>query len=614
MHKTILALTLLVLTTIVSSAQIPRPEHPRPQFERDAWLNLNGQWEFEFDFGVTGEERGWHKEDAEYSNEITVPYCPESKLSGIEYKDFMPAIWYRRSFEVPADWANQRVFVHFGAVDYHAKVWVNEQEVGQYYGGSVSFELEITKALKKGNNTITVLAKDDIRSNVQPAGKQSKAYFNQGCCKYTRVTGIWQTVWLEARPDSYVQRVRTLPDLDNNRFVIIPELNNYQNGQTFKATLLEDQKVIATGTTSTDGGMVVLDIKKPKTWSPDDPFLYDLKLELMEGATALDEINSYAGLRKIHIAGNKIYLNNKPIYLRFVLDQGFYPEGVWTAPTDADLKKDIELSMSVGFNGARLHEKIFEERFHYWADKLGYLTWGEYPDWGVTRTYKAPEAWINLTREWREEILRDYNHPSIITWTPMNKTHSAKDDYEAYRRAAEEIYHLTSDLDPTRPVNNASGFLHIKTDIWTVHDYQQNPENLQKNYAGLAPDKTEGFFLVPWGWYGEVKEYDVKYNGEPYVVDEYGGTFWLPSYTNEAPKGNGRSDWGYGKSQEEVTELIGKLTKVLLDNPNIAGYTYTQLTDVEQEVNGIFTFDREPKFDIETLRKAFGAPAAIEDE
>jgi beta-galactosidase/beta-glucuronidase len=594
--------------------QIPRPEHPKPQFVREAWMNLNGMWNFEFDFGVTGEERGWHKDPSGFSEKILVPYCPESKLSGIEYKDFMPAIWYHRQFEVPSDWTGQRVFLHFGAVDYDCKAWVNGKEVGRHYGGSVSFNFEITDALKNGINELVVRAKDDVRSGKQPAGKQSQTYYNQGCCKYTRVTGIWQTVWLEARPQSFIHRVRVIPDLDNSRFMVIPEFDNYKNGQVFKATLLDGDNEVAEATTKTDGGTVVLDIKKPKTWSPEDPFLYYLHFELLENNQALDRVESYAGLRKIHLAGNKIYLNNKPIFLRFVLDQGFYPDGVWTAPTDDDLKRDIELSMQAGFNGARLHEKIFEERFHYWADKMGYLTWGEYPDWGISRTYKEPMAWINLTREWREEILRDFNHPSIITWTPMNETHAFKQGYEAYRRAAEEVYHITNDLDPTRPVNNSSGWLHIATNIWTVHDYAQNPETLRKRYIDLKPGGKDEIHMAPWGWLGHVPEYDVEYEGQPFVVDEYGGTFWTSEYAREDPRGNGRSEWGYGKSQEEVIELIGELTRALLENPDIAGYTYTQLTDIEQEVNGIYTFEREPKFDIEKLRQIFGGPAAIEND
>ena len=603
----------LALSASPICAQTPRPEHPKPQFQREHWLNLNGPWDFAVDPGLSGVERGWHEDPAALDQTIIVPYPPESKLSGIENKDFMPAVWYHRTFTVPDDWDEERVFLHFGAVDYECEAWVNGQSVGRHYGGSVSFDFEITDALREGENSLVVQAIDDIRSGDQPAGKQSPTYANQGCCKYTRVTGIWQTVWLEARPVQYLQSVRVVPDLDQSRFVITPVIEHLRENSVFRVTLLSDegQELATQEIRAASGIPLVMNVANPQAWGPDNPYLYGLRLELVEDGAVADRVDSYAGLRKVHIAGNKIYLNNEPIFLRLVLDQGFYPDGVWTAPSDAELKADIERSMAVGFNGARLHEKVFEERFLYWADRLGYLTWGEYPDWGVDRSYISPTAWLNLKREWREVMIRDINHPSIITWTPMNETHSAKKDYEAYRRAAVEIYDLTQDLDPTRPINETSGFLHIKTDIYTVHDYTQNPEKYRARYDSIAPDNPDAYQLS-WGWYGNVPEYDVKYAGQPYVIDEYGGTFWIPEYADEAPRGNGRSEWGYGKSAQEVIDLIGALTQPMLDNPNIVGFTYTQLTDVEQEVNGIYTYDRQLKFDAEQLKQIFGAPAAVE--
>jgi len=614
-HLLFSIVTSFLVTVTIFAQDIPRPEHPKPQFVRDQWQNLNGEWDFAFDFGKTGQDREWYKDASSFDKKITVPFAPESDLSGIGYIDHMNAVWYHRKFQVPAAWSDQQVVLHFGGVDYKCTAWVNGQQVGIHYGGSSSFSFDITKALQSGENEITVLAEDDIREQVQPAGKQSATYDNQGCCKYRRVTGIWQTVWLESRSKSHLSRVRILPDVDNSSFHITPEITNYQQGQEFKVTLYDQGKEIASGTSTTTGIPVTLKIKRPKLWGPDNPFLYDLKYQLLDNGTVIDEVTSYAGLRKTHLADGKIYLNDKPIFLRFVLDQGFYPDGIWTAPTDDDLRGDIEKSMAVGFNGARLHEKVFEERFHYWADKLGYLTWGEFPDWGMPRTYGNPEGWLNVLREWREVMMRDYNHPSIIAWTPLNETHSAKKGYEEYRRAAVEIYHLTRDLDPSRPVNTASGFLHIETDIWTVHNYGQDPEAFAKLFENIEAGSDKSIiYMNAWDWYGEVEEYNVTYEGQPYVVDEYGGTFWLPSHANEPPKGNGRSNWGYGKSADEVVKLISDLTKALTDNPKIAGYTYTQLTDVWQEINGVYTFDRELKFPIEDIREALTHPAAIEQE
>lgn len=607
MKKTVLLTSILCIFIGFSShAAIPRSEHPRPQFERANWLNLNGEWDFAFDFGESGIERGWNADPSEFDRTIIVPFCPESKLSGIEYKDFMPAVWYHRQIDIPASWENKRVFLHFGAVDFDCRAWLNGELVGRHYGGNISFEFEITSFLKEGANDLVVLATDDVRSRVQPAGKQSQTYFNSGCCKYTRTTGIWQTVWLEARPQSYLKRVRIVPDLDNDRFILTPEITGYKQGMilTTQVSSPEGKKIMTVETKVTDGVPFELKLKNPRSWSPEDPYLYSLEF-ILKGRGSEDVVYSYAGLRKIHIEGNRFYLNNKSIFLRFVLDQGYYPDGVLTAPSDEALKKDVELSLAVGFNGARLHEKIFEERFHYWADKLGYLTWGELPDWGTS--FDFPQTQVNMQNEWREEIMRDMNHPSIIAWTPTNETARNAYQYtEVHARWLSDLYDQTKNLDPTRPVNDASGYVHINTDLFTIHDYDQDPVTFYERYAELDPDHPETAHI-------NVPDLSVKYEGQPYIVDEYGGTFWLPEYADEPEQGKGRSQWGYGKKGAQVEDLVEELTQVLLNNPNICGFTYTQLTDVQQEVNGIYTFERKDKFNNARLKKIFGAPAAVEE-
>ncbi len=607
----VLLLLVFLTATAANSAgqaqkQIPRPEHPKPQFHRDTWLNLNGEWNFGFDLGFSGAEKDWPKDGARLDKKIIVPFCPESKLSGIEYTNFMNEVCYHRKFTVPKQWAGKRVFLHFGAVDYDCRAWVNGTGVGRHYGGSSSFCFEITNALRKGENDLFVCALDDVRSDVQPAGKQSRRLESHGVV-YTRTTGIWQTVWLEARPQSFIESVRIVPDLDNRRFVLTPVINNYRRGMEFRATLFSaaGKKLTSVRSQSANGIAQMLKIKKPRTWGPDDPYLYKLRFELLQRRRIVDTVNSYAGLRKFHIEGNKFYLNNKPIFLRHVLDQGFYPDGIWTAPSDKDLKGDIELSLAVGFNGARLHQKVFEERFHYWADRLGYLTWGEFCDWGGSHSFANPQGVHNHQREWREVVMRDLNHPSIVAWTPFNETAgAARSRFEIHRRAVKETVDLTRALDPTRPINDASGYVHVETDIFTVHDYDQNPDTFRQRYASVAPDGQDVSIRFP--------EISVPYEGQPYSVDEYGGTFWTKEHATREPAGNNRNRWGYGKSAEEVEELIGKLTLILTDHPNIAGYCYTQLTDIEQEVNGVYTYERELKFDAERLKKFFGAPAAIE--
>jgi len=578
-----------------------RPEHPRPQFQRDSWLNLNGTWNFAFDFGLTGEEKGWHTDPSALDMRIEVPFCPESRLSGIAHTDFIPSAWYSRTFSIPSEWRGQLVFLNFGAVDYYCRAWVNGRLVGKHYGSSSSFSFEITDALTDGENTVVVCAVDDTRSGIQPLGKQSTLLKSHGCA-YSRTTGIWQTVWLEARPGTYLDSVRITPDLDGERFVLTPVIRDIQRGVAFRATLIADRREVSSAESTASGVPVQLAVPDARAWSPSDPYLYDVKLELVQNGQTVDLVHSYAGLRKFHIEGNRFFLNNKPIFLRFVLDQGFYPDGIWTAPSDEELRRDVERSIAVGFNGARLHQKVFEERFHYWADKLGYLTWGEFPDWGVD--FSKPEALNNHHREWCEVVMRDVNHPSIVAWTPYNETSGAAAAVpEIHRRALSETVELTRHLDPSRPINDSSGYVHVQTDIYTVHDYQQDPEVFRAKYEVASPDPGANSEL-------RVTKSDAPYGGQPLVVDEYGGTWWR----DDAPA-EGQDSWGYGNrptSVEEVYSRIEGLTAVLTGHPHIAGFTYTQLTDVEQEQNGIYTYDRELKFDNERLKKAFGAPAAIE--
>ena len=586
-------------------ADHPRPEHPRPQFFRNDWRNLNGAWHFDFDFGRSGEQKGWPEDPSGLTRKITVPFCPESRLSGIGHTDFIPAVWYHRAFSIPENWAGKRILLHFGAVDYDCRAWVNGRSVGRHYGGGASFTFDITGALQSGENDLVVCAQDDTRSPEQPGGKQCPDLHSRGC-HYTRTTGIWQTVWIEAVPQSRIDSVRTVPDLDGARFVLSPVFHGAARGQTFRAVLLDGETEIASvQAPALTGGAVALDVPQPRPWNPADPHLYDLRFELMDGSRVVDTVKSYAGLRKFHIEGNRFFLNNAPIFLRFVLDQGFYPDGIWTASEDVELKADIERAQAVGFNGARLHQKVFEERFHYWADKLGYLTWGEFYDWGMN--FGEPQAVHNHQREWRELVMRDLNHPSILAWTPFNETAGAARSHpEAHRRALQDTYDLTRALDPTRPVHDASGYVHVCTDIFTVHDYEQDPGAFRERYAPVSPDDLEHTPI-------RFPELSVPYAGQPYVMDEYGGTWWADR-TQESD-GTRKTSWGYGKQPQDIEEVyrrIEKLTAALTSHPHIAGFTYTQLTDVEQEQNGIYTYDRRLKFDADRLKKAFGAPATIE--
>ncbi len=594
----------------MATTDVPRPEHPRPQFVRDSWVNLNGTWQFAFDFGKSGEQAGWPDDPSSFDQTITVPFCPESVLSGIGHTDFIPACWYAHTFTTPGDWSGKRVLIHFGGSDYDTRVWVNGKPIGRHYGGGASFTFDITNALTGGENLLVVCAHDDVRSGVQPGGKQCPNLQSRRC-HYTRTTGIWQTVWLEAVPDVNLHSIRIVPDLDGSRLVLTPSFSHDARNHTVRATLLGSATEIGgADAPALNGGAFSLRLNDPRPWRPEDPYLYDIRLDLQEDGHTVDTVICYAGLRKFHVEGNRFYLNNEPFFARFVLDQGFYPDGVWTAPTDADLRLDIELSLAVGFNGARLHQKVFEERFHYWADKLGYLTWGEFYDWGLDMG--QPQANHNQQREWAEIVMRDRNHPSIVAWTPFNETiGNARNHFEAHRRTVEETYALTKRLDPTRPINDTSGYVHVRTDIFTVHDYQQDVSEFAKKYESVAPDNPDS--------HRQHDELSVPYAGQPYVVDEYGGTWWNESEIEKARAQDAgrKGSWGYGNRPtniEEVYRRIEGLTGALTSHPNISGYTYTQLTDVEQEQNGIYNYDRSPKFDTERLKRAFEADAEIEKE
>lgn len=574
------------LKSAAQGSSIPRPEYPRPQFIRTPWANLNGTWTFTFDFGRSGQERDFASSQG-FEQKIIVPFCPESPLSGVNHKDFIPAIWYQRLIAIPGDWEGKKVILHFGAVDFETEVFIDGKSAGKHYGGTSSFSCDISSFVASGGtHSLVVYALDDNRSGLQPSGKQCRAFKSRGV-HYTRTTGIWQTVWMEAVSEYGLKSFHIVPDFDRKTFAVQASFYSVRPDLIFQMAVMDGPKRVSQAEAAVSDGVVcLLPIKKPKTWSPEDPFLYDLILEVKDkSGQVLDHVQSYAGMRKVHIQGDRIFLNNKPYYLRLVLDQGFYPEGIWTAPSDAALKRDIELSMRAGFNGARLHQKVFEERFHYWADKLGYLTWGESSSWGIDMNNGA--AARNFLIEWQEIIMRDRNHPSIIAWTPFNEAWGRG---ESLKRLLIDAYNLTHNLDSTRPVNDSSGGLHFNTDLWTEHTYEQNPVKMKELLA--LSEENEVWRRLP--------ERSGEYRGQPYLIDEYGGIKWIPSPEQKyAP-----DSWGYGEDPttlEEFYTRLEALTDVILSLPHICGFCYTQLTDIEQEQNGIYNYNRTEKFDMKKI-------------
>jgi beta-galactosidase/beta-glucuronidase len=608
---------------------IPRPEYPRPQFVRADWLNLNGTWQFEIDAGDSGKERGLDTVGLDLKSEITVPFCPESVLSGIGNTDFMPAVWYKKRVQVPAEWQGRKVLLHFGAVDYDATVWVNGMEVANHRGGFTPFEAPLFEVATGGDEIeICVRARDGAK-DPKPRGKQSQIYGNHGCL-YTRTTGIWQTVWMEPVGDSHLLRPRITPEVGPGRFRLEQRIYGNTPGLMVRATLKDDQGVIASVSAGTGYDLTPrVDLEIPRErrrlWSIKDPFLYDIDIELLdEAGNVLDSCQTYCGLRGIAIDGKAVRINGEVIFQRLVLDQGYYADGIMTAPTDQALIEDIELSLKAGFNGARLHQKVFEERFLYHADRMGYLVWGEFADWGcrdVEVERNQQNHGITFATQWAEALERDYSHPSIIGWCPLNETHQPlRDEITELDDAARAMYLMTKLLDTTRPVLDASGYSHRvpETDIYDSHDYEQDPTEFYENQKGLADGKPH--------INGEKdRPMSIAYRNQPYFVSEFGGIHWKPGakLLKKSPWDGGEDaelttvSWGYGASPVTLEEFYARfdgLCGVLLDNPDMFGYCYTQLTDVFQEENGIYNFDRSEKFDMQKISAAQTRKAAIESK
>lgn len=576
---------------------IPRNEYPRPTLVRDEWINLNGCWQFEIDNAMVGTEKEFYSGNTELSDKINVPFCPESKLSGIGHTDFMNCVWYKKSFNL--DRGDKRVILHFGAVDYHARVYINGEFAGEHIGGYTSFSLDITKHVVSGENCIVVCAEDDLRSGKQPSGKQSPK-LESFVCFYTRTTGIWQTVWLELVDNCYIKNIRlttniSLPSVNISINLSEMPKNAYVIAEAFWDGESVGKEKIEISSTQSEFGMK---LSQKHLWELGKGGLYDLKLTIKDDNKIYDEVMSYFGLRSVSLDGRAFKLNGKTVFGRWVLDQGFYPDGIYTAPSDEDLKNDIIYSMQLGFNGARLHEKVFEERFLYWADKLGYMVWGEHANCGLNIT--ATGSVDAFLTEWIEAVERDFNHPSVIGWCPFNETWDT-DGNRQNDTLLRTVYRVTKALDPTRPVIDTSGNFHVETDIFDVHDYEQDPELFASHYTKILDGILEDtIYRTP-----QLRDRQ-KYDGvQPTFVSEYGGIQWSMDKTG----------WGYGnapKTEQEFIERYKGLTTALLDNEYMLGFCYTQLYDVEQEQNGLMTYDRKFKFDPEVIRKINTKKAAIE--
>jgi hypothetical protein len=533
-----------------------RPEYPRPQFVRKDWLNLNGIWEFAFDDADTGLSGGWSSGKS-FPEKILVPWTFEAALSGIgKGQEIHERVWYRRTFEVPKDWQDQRLLLHFGAIDWQSTVWVNGKEMGVHRGGYTPFSYDITDALKADGPQEIVVAvfdpADPAKGAFQPKGKQlgSKGIW------YTRTTGIWQTVWIEAVSASHIKSVNIDADLVGQKITLRAQLAGNEGLQLRAIVSLSGKEVAQAEIAASSGSSatLIIPVNSPQSWTPETPTLYDIVLTLHSGDRILDQVKSYAGFRIIRLQNRRLTLNGKPYFLRGVLDQGFWPDGIYTPPTDDAIKNDVLMTKAFGLNLARKHVKIEDPRWYYYCDKLGLLVAQDMPS---SHNLNSDEAKQNFATEWSAAIETLRNHPSIIIWVPFNEDWGHPVEFQ------DAIVDLTRMIDPSRPIIDASGWTQRdKTDIWDIHDYG----NDLKRHAHLNHRR------VTW-------------------IGEYGGVA-LPVEGHTWVKG-----WGYQqvKTPDELLAKYKSLTDQINEAPGLSGFVYTQLTDVEQELNGLMTYDRIPK-------------------
>ncbi|ALC89445.1 glycoside hydrolase family 2 [Bacillus sp. FJAT-18017] len=586
---------------------VPRNEYPRPQFVRKEWMNLNGEWDFAFDDKNIGVKEKWFNNENAFDRKITVPFAYQTQLSGINDSGFHDQVWYRREFTVPKSWDHQRVMLHFGAVDYRAWVYVNGQYAGFHEGGHVGFSFDITEHLTWGNENVVVRVEDPSTDETIPRGKQFWIEKSDSIW-YTRTTGIWQTVWLEPVSSASITKLRFTPDIDRGDIIVEFEVaGDSTNKQveieiTFKGERVANDSIEILEAYN-KRAINLYNRKVFRTafhhdgwnWTPENPNLFDIKLTLKDEETILDEIDSYFGMRKIHAENGMVYLNNKPYYQKLVLDQGYWPQGLLTAPTDEDLKKDIELALEMGFNGCRKHQKVEDPRFLYWADKLGFLVWGEC---AASPSY-SEDAAARLTKEWIEIIERDYNHPSIVAWVPVNESWGVPfikaNKQQQHHSLA--MYHLVHSLDQTRLVISNDGWEQTETDICAIHNYAHGSSDEKAKYEEFKDSLSTKENLLDSkparrGIYAD----GFEHKGEPILLTEFGGIGF---------KVGDDHGWGYTsvKDEQEFVADYLRVMEAVYASKALHGFCYTQLTDVEQEINGLLSYNREPKCELAKIRE-----------
>ena len=587
--------------------------HPTPQFRREQWCDLNGTWGFAYDDGNVGLDAGWQADPRPFSRTIEVPFPPESPASGIADRDEHPVVWYRRTFrlgDVAGYRQGRRLILHFGAVDYDARVWVNGQFVGGHRGGHSSFAMDITTAVGGGDEqTIVVRAEDQPQDLSQPRGKQSWETPPRRIW-YHRTTGIWQPVWLEAVGAVHISEVRWTPDTRAGRLGMEVRLNeDPPAGSRVRLrltlasdVLADDSYLVQRRDSRRDVGLEPGSnnaVRRKLLWTPNHPNLVDADLILEDAdGSVLDAVQSYVGLRSVEAADELFLVNGRPSYLRLVLSQGYWPESHLAAPSEDALRREVEIIKSLGFNGVRIHQKVEDPRFLYWCDRLGLFVWSE-----MASAYAFNQPAVSrFTAEWLEVVQRDYSHPSIVTWVPFNESWGVPNlpGERAQRDYVRGIYHMTKALDPTRPVIGNDGWEHFVGDIWGIHDYGLDGAVLRERYGSRTA--TEATLAGRPQHHRAVLE-ELPRSGRPVVLSEFGGISFAPQ--------RGTPWYGYGHVSDEA-QFAAKYTELvdaILDSDAIAGFCYTQLADTEQETNGLLRADRTPKIDPELVARVTRRPS-----
>ena len=583
---------------------LPGTEHPRPDFVRDTFNSLNGEWQFAFDDEDRGFTEKWYLPGTTFPMTIQVPFAYQAKMSGIGPTDEIhPILWYRRTFTVPAEMQGQHLLLRFGAVDFACQVYVNGLMVGLHRGGYTPFEIDITPALQEGENDLA-LRVEDHPDTTQPRGKQ---YWNRGLmgCWYTPVSGIWQSVYLEAVGPYRMTDIHVTPDIDRHLFTAEITLNRpVSMPLSLRLTISYKGRTLRTVTTTVSDRITRIpvdliitgNLDQVHLWSPERPDLYDLSCELLDQDRALDHVCTSFGMRKIEVREGKIYLNNSPIYLRMILDQGMWPDSLLTPPSDEAIQEDIRLTLALGYNGARKHQKVEDPRYYYWADRMGLLVWGELPS-----AYDfSDDAIRHLTRTLTDFIRRDYNHPCLICWVPLNESWGVRNIYTDRRQqaTAQMLYYLTKSLDGTRLCSSNDGWEQVITDICALHDYAAEGEVLARHFESREAVEQHSCDVHPC--------YAQQYSPtgkEAFMITEYGGIAFDNIGIQEDM--GGMQTWGYHdkvSSEEAFLRRFASVTDAIRRLPYCQGYCYTQLTDVMQEINGLLTPDRKPKVDPEKIR------------